>query len=270
MRIYNLFILFFIIEHTVQAQDWELEKRHNISNKVTSIDSDNKGTLYVGTNLGKVFQFDSKLNLKTTFSLVNNSSVTYISAWNPLRIFIFYRENQQFSFIERFNSNPVIYDISYPTASYIMNMVPSQDHSFWAIETGNFNLIKLNETTIQVLLSIPVSTQTTVEQPIKMETYNGNVFILSETGDLYIYDRFGNEINKLLGGNMIDFNLFQNKLYYITQHQLISVPFNELNNSKSVEIDLPEKKYKMFEVLQKGIFLFCSESQLDIYNYKLR
>jgi len=270
MKIYSLLVVLLLIEFSVQAQNWEVEKSHNISNKITSVDSDNKGVLYVGTNLGKVFQFDFKLNLKTTFSLVNNSSVTYISAWNPLRIFIFYRENQQFSFIERFNSNPIIYDISYPEASYIMNMAPAQDHSFWAIETGNFNLIKLNESTTQVLLNIPVATQSAIEQPIKIETYDGNLYFLSEKGDLFIFDRFGNEINNIKGMKMIDFNLFQNKLYFITENQLISVPFNQLNKSKPLEIDLPKKDYKMFEVLQNSLFMFCSENRLDVYNYKLR
>lgn len=139
MRI-RLYFLVFCIGTLSKAQGLEPSDSLQLQSKVSCLCQNFKKETYLGLSNGEILKINADGKIAQTFSYPNMSEVTHISCSNPLKIMAFYRDNQSYLLLERFNSNPRLYNITLDADKRIEFALQAPDQSLWTITTQSLEL----------------------------------------------------------------------------------------------------------------------------------
>ncbi|MTI41851.1 hypothetical protein E1140_20280, partial [Fulvivirga lutimaris] len=152
MKASPIFILLLTIHFNVSGQFIVTD-----SIKVSNIDKvsiDRQGSVYLGDESGNVDKYNAQLELTDRFSPVQKGEIGVLEAWNPLKIFVFYQQLQQYAFLDRFLVTANRYDIK-DISSYAGLATVSLDNNLWLIDLARFGLIKYNINYAQIEIERP-------------------------------------------------------------------------------------------------------------------
>lgn len=218
----RLFLASILVGHITLAQE---NKTREIALKdtPTAYSYDIQGNIYLGYRDGSLEKYDAFGALSESFSLPNHSPLTLIEAQNPLKIFLFYRDNQQVVMLDRFSSVPKTYALSRFGLDIVQMACPDVDGTFWTVESNPLRVKKVD----------PIRGQTIVESQLDlgdstlyMKVYQNTLLILDEKG-VHILDQFGDITTSVTLPSLSFFIEKQGRLASIFQQNIISIdPFN--------------------------------------------
>jgi hypothetical protein len=139
MKFNIIFIVFLAPFAIAKAQQ---KDSLQLSSSVTCICQNFKKEIFLGLESGDIVKLDENGSLTQQFSYPNMSSVTSITCANPLKVMAFYRDNQNYLFLERFNSQPRMYEFSPDRRIEFATLAP--DQSFWLITTNDLQLVRMD------------------------------------------------------------------------------------------------------------------------------
>ncbi|MBO9699663.1 MAG: hypothetical protein J7604_05590 [Sporocytophaga sp.] len=262
-------LLYFFVQNTF-AQESHLNflKSVKINTAVKKVSIDTYFNFYTADANGNVSKFDSEGNYLLTFSPQKKSNVTLLEAWRNVNIFVFYRNFQQFLFLNRFLTPSPNTDLNQELVGFARIAAPSSDNNLWLVDETDFSLKKYNLTFHKLDIRNPLEL---ILNPQNydltfLREYQNLLFINDKNSGILIFDNMGNLKERISVKGLDYFSFIKNNLYYIQDNKLIIL---DLYTKKAMEIDLPsEKAYNFVLLSEQRAFLFDQES-VDIFSFSL-
>ncbi|MEM9391442.1 MAG: hypothetical protein AAGA02_13265, partial [Bacteroidota bacterium] len=202
------------------------------------VSTDKKGNIYVSLANGAINQYNTDGDLLNHYSPVKPSEAALIEAWNPLKIFVFYRDFQEYVFLDRFLTTASRFSFA-EISSYIGLATMSADNNLWLIDYSEFSLKKYDVNLQQVTIERPLDL---VLDPDEydltfMREYQNLLFLADRNKGVLMFDNLGNYL-RLLSTDQLDyFSFTKNELYFVKNQ---SLSFIDIYTGKMRSVDLPK------------------------------
>jgi hypothetical protein len=229
---------------------------------VTGIDHitiDRLGNIYLGDQFGNVDKYNPEGEKQVRFSPVQKGKIGLLESWNPLKIFVFYPELQQYVFLDRFlvNANRfVLNDIS----SFVGLASMSLDNNIWIIDYSDFSLKKFNISYKQIEINRPFDLLLDPEkyEISHMREYQNLLFISDRKSGILVFDNMGNYLETIKETNIDYFNFNGDEIYFISNDNLF---FKNLYTGAKRSIKIVENTDRVI-IFNKYMYFLTKESVL--------
>lgn len=235
-------VLPYLVYGQVSSKTLQITDSLAIIHDQVSIDS--YKNFYLSQTQGAVLRLDSTSFAATSpnfllFSPEKNAACTLIEARNPLRIFIFYREFQEYILLDRFMTLIKTTSLQSPALGFVRLAAPSADQLLWVLDDGDFSLKKYQQQTGEVLFKTPLDLlfSTTNYDIIFLTEYQNQVFLIDKNSGILVFDNMGNFLRKINQSNIDYFNFDNEIIYWVTTQEIM---IENLYNSQRQTIKLPK------------------------------
>ena len=138
----RLLLKFSIISLVLQS-GFSQKNQIRLDHAPSAFSIDTEGKLYLGFQNGDLRNFSGEEE-SPVFSLPNQSEITAVEAQNNRKIFLFYRDIQQVTILDRFSALPINYNIQDLGLSFAQFACASQDGLFWIFENNPQRIVKID------------------------------------------------------------------------------------------------------------------------------
>jgi hypothetical protein len=223
---------------------------------------DNLGNIYTLKNT-ELKKFDSTGILLKTYSNKAFGNIDYIDLSNPLKILLFYKNFSQLVFLDNMLSetrSPIsLIDIDIKQATLTCT---SHNNGIWIYNSLNKELnwvdqnleIKQRTGNISRALQININPNYLIEQ-------NNTLYLNDPEIGILIFDNFGTYYKTIPIKGLKEFQVVNNKLFYLDQSYLKSFGI------KTLQIDslaLPDTVVRMAQIENNRLYLL-SHKQISVY-----
>jgi hypothetical protein len=186
-----------------------------------------------------------------------------LEAWNTIKIFVFYRDFQEYVFLERFLGPMPNSDLNEEQIGFARLATLAADYNLWVIDETDFTLKKYDRQFNKVLYKTALDLLLDVrEYDITfLREYQNNLFIADRNSGILVFDAFGS-YKKKIGFKGVDFFSFhEDEMYYLQRDTL---HFFHLYLFTTREIPLPNKNYSRVFVFNRKLYALKPEA-IDVY-----
>ncbi|MBL3656746.1 hypothetical protein [Fulvivirga sediminis] len=232
--VYLLLLLFTSVKSV--AQSYSLISTVPI-NKPEAVSIDKRGNIYIADNYGEVKKYLKDGELDASFSSQTQGQIDLIEAWNPLKIFLFYEDLQQYTFLDRFLTTPQNFSLN-ELSDFNRLATLSYDNNLWLIDLVDFSLKKYNLNIRQFTIATPFDLLLNPDdyEITFLREYQNLVFFSDIHSGIYVFDNLGNYLKKIGATNVNYFNFLDDDLYFIGANGMIK--FINIYNLTEKELEL--------------------------------
>lgn len=247
------------------AQTLELIKTIKI-NAPDKVSVDRYSNIFVCDGDGNVNKYDTVGNLKLTYSPQKIGNISLIEAWNSVKIFLFYKDFQEYVILDRFLTPISIYNFDLSSIGFARTATLAADNNLWIIDDSDFSLkkydIQLQTITIETPLDLLLDAR---EYDINfMREYQNMLFINDYNSGILVFDNLGNYKKKLPFSRLESFGFLNEELYYLEDNK---IHLFHLYNFNTRTIQLPEDKIFINVIVFENQVCLFSEDYFFIYKY---
>lgn len=229
----------------------------------TAVSVDNAGYLYLADRAGRVIRYDRGGKEQLIYSPYRPAQISGLDAWQGLRIFCFFRDLQEYAFLNRFLVSPGNYSFG-SHFGFVEAAALSFDNLIWAFDQGDFSLKKYDVQLQQVQTQTPLNL---LLDPGNYEIslireYQNRVYLADKRSGILVFDNIGNFLRTLPLPDVEYFNFIDDQLYFIQGDQLIRIA---LYGPERQEIALPADAEWKFALIANGNYYLFSVGQLCLY-----
>lgn len=225
---------------------------------------DTYGNLYISDVKGNINKYDSTGKFLMNFSPQKLGTVTLLEAANTVRIFVFYRDFQEYVVLERFLGPQPNSLLDPDQIGFGRLATMSSDYNLWVMDEATFSLKKydrqfnkvLYQTALELLLD-PRDYDITF-----LREYQNNLYVNDRNSGVLVFDAFGS-YKKKIPFKGIDFFSFQNEEMYYALRDTLHFFHLYLFTTRIVPLPLG-KKYKRVLVYNRKVYGIKPEG-IDIY-----
>ncbi len=243
------------------AQELNKVKSVDFEHEVVHVSIDRQGHVYIASANGDIDRYDSQGNLAYHFSPDTKGNVSLIEAWQGLRTFVFYRDFQQFLFLDRFLTTPNRLNIGTELSRYYQWVTLAGDNNLWMVDQQELSLKKFDIEINEFMLETPFNLNLDPEnfELTHIREYQNLLFISDLNSGVLVFDNLGNYLETLPVKGLNYFSFNERELLGISTNN--TLVFIDLYNKTKRTLDVPGDD-KQF-VLQEKNNLYI------IYNYKM-
>lgn len=239
--------------------------KHQIAaDKPAAVSIDRYDNIYLTDQKNNLYQFNPLGQLQNTYSPPRAGRVHTVEAWNLIKIFLFYDDQQRVVMLDRFLREIASFRFSDYTSGTIRAATLSADDKFWLFNESDFALVKLDTRFPDQALYQPLNlTLRKGQYDIRfLREYQNNVFLVDKTSGIYVFDNMGNYKKQLPFAGLSYIGFQGNELYFLRDG---FIHFFDLYNFKERTIGLPpDRSYQNVLVGEKYVYLL-SEQGVDVY-----
>jgi hypothetical protein len=270
--ILSILALFAFVSYSLKIRDDGLIFIKSVSvPSVKNVSIDRYNFIYFADDRGNVYKYDQDAKPLLTFSPRKNSEVTLLEAWRNVNILVFYRNFQEFIFLNRFLTESPNFILDEEgqdqdkSVGFARLATFTGDNNLWIIDDDDFSLKKLD------LIYNKVSIHTPLELILDKSTYDFNfmreyqnlLFINDKNSGVLIFDNLGNYKNKLELKGLNYFSFQNNDLYFIQDGY---IHLYNIYTGEERKIKLPEGSSFQYVLLgDKKAYLF-TEKSIQVYS----
>ena len=240
MKSKYLSVLFLSLSLYSSAQEWQLIDTLIVNEKLTSYSIDNQNQIYLGTSSGNLHRFSQDGQESEFYSAIANFPVTSIAAWNRLKVFLFYRNPQEFYYLDRFNTFSNSYDLSEYSDELANECTPGIDNSLWILSSSFNELRKYNLQTKQLIFANPLSVD--MENVTHMRAFQNLVIISDKEEGMYFFDQFGNLLTQIELAGIDHFQIQSGKVIFLCEEGVVTIDPFQPNSYETIKA--PEGAFK--------------------------
>ncbi|MFY0600295.1 MAG: hypothetical protein JXR03_11550 [Cyclobacteriaceae bacterium] len=244
------------------AQDWQLVKKIDPKEGITSISIDTKNYFYLGTTEGNIIRYDDNGEEDEYFSNLNSSHVTNIQAWNRLKVFVFFRDQQSISILDRFTTTPKNIDLKDIGLQYAWLFSPGIDNSYWALSTELKELIKYDDQNLNILFRIPLKNDINLEEASFIRAYKNLLILVDLKSGIWVFDQYGDFKGNIEETNIHHIQIVNNLIHASSESEYLVIDPFEL---KVLERKKAPKGAFWSVVTSGDRYIFFSKSEVAIY-----
>ncbi|MEM6522154.1 MAG: hypothetical protein AAF693_00100 [Bacteroidota bacterium] len=208
--------------YSVKSQELNLKKKYSVSVKNTSlVSTDKQGNIYLAFQDGSIDKYDEKGQLLNHFSAQKLAVPTLIEAWNPLKVFSFYQDFQEYTFLDRFLTTANRFSIS-SISSYVGLVTISADNNLWLIDLSDFSLKKFDVNFQEVTIDRPLDLVLSPSdyEASFMREYQNLLFISDINQGILLFDNLGNYLRTISTKKTNYFSFDQDDIYFVEQDMI--------------------------------------------------
>ncbi len=261
MRFLIFLFSFAFLAEALKAQHFEV-LREAIIPAYTCVSQDRKGNVFLGNTTGVIIRLDSMGKEDLVFAPPKVAEVSQLEAQAGLRIFVFYRELQCYTFLNRFLTEKSQYCLNTPDIGFAQVMALGADNNLWIFDNSRFSLKKYNPQDNRIMLDTPLDL---VLDPsdyaiTQMREYQNRLYLLNEKKEILIFDNLGNYQQTLAAKDWLFFNFFQQSILTVIDNNLI---INDLYKKQQTEIELPkEQVWRHVLALQGNVWVGLTQDKI--------
>jgi hypothetical protein len=231
--------------------------------ELTAVSVDNAGYLYLADRAGRVIRYDRDGREQLVYSPYRPAQISGLDAWHGLRIFCFFRDLQEYTFLNRFLVSPGNYNFG-GHFTFVEAAALSFDNLIWAFDQGDFSLKKYDVQLQQAQTQTPLNL---LLDPGNYEIslireYQNRVYLADKRSGILVFDNIGNFLRTLPLPEIDYFNFIDDQLYFIQGDRLIVIA---LYGPERQEIELPAGTEWRFALIANGHYYLFSARQLCLY-----
>lgn len=252
----NFSILFLIVSFIPGYSQFQILDSIAIKN-ITHVSSDRLGNIYTGDIKGNIRKYNTSLKELELFSPERKGEISVLDCWNPLRIFISYKDLQEFIFLDRFLINANRFKLD--KTPYAGLAGPSIDNNVWYVDFSTFTLKKLDINLNQIVISRPLDLLLNPEDYnlTHLREYQNLLFISDSKSGILVFDNLANFLYKIEANEINYFNFIEDEIYYLEDGNLIR---KKLYTSSQTSEKLNRKVD--FALITKKEYFFFTKNQL--------
>jgi len=232
-------------------------------NHPTKVSIDRVGNIYVVDNSGQLNRYNPKGEHQLDYSPSKPAEITLMESWQGLRIFLFFRDLQEYSFLDRFLANQQG-NYEFINIGFVEMAAPSYDNNIWLIDQTDFSMKKYGVYQKRTLSSTPFDLLLNPDQYeiTFIKEYQNKVYVSDKNSGILLFDNFGNFIRKYNRPGIEYFNFYDDKIYFISEGKIILI---NLYNDNRQEITLPTPVYYTHILIYNGLYYLFTETNMQIY-----
>ncbi len=207
------------------GQEWIQFEQKEFNHVISSVSIDTEDNTYIGFENGSLQKFSNKGVELLVFSLPNQSAITLVEAQNNRKIFLFYKDIQQITILDRFSATPKHYLLRDFDIYFASSACPTPDgSSIWVVENNPQRLRKIDLLQKTVIHEV----QHTLGDSINfMRTYQNLLLVANENG-MHILDQFGNLTLSVKLGNTKYLQIWESQIIATSNNGFITIdPYQE-------------------------------------------
>lgn len=262
-------VLLFAVRGSVVCQDTLTLLFHIPAAGLEKASQDRYGHLYISDKKGNIHKYDSTGKFLLNYSPQKLGNVTLLEAWNTIKIFVFYRDFQEYAVLDRFLGPSINTPLNQDQIGYARQATLASDYNVWVVDETDFSLKKydrqfekvLNKTALDLLLDPK-------EYDINfMREYQNALYVNDRNTGLLVFDAFGSYKKKIAFKGIDFFSFLDDELYYLKGD---TVRFFHLYLFSTHELLLPPRQqYSRVFLFNQKLYAIKPEG-IDVYQIPKR
>jgi len=260
----NTIFLIFTLLFFIPKADKKLQLIREVSiNTPSKVSVDRAGNIYIVDNTDQLHRYNPNGEYQLDYSPPKPADITLMEAWQGLRIFLFFRDLQEYSFLNRYLANQQG-NYNFVNIGFVEMAAPSYDNNIWLIDQVDFSMKKYGIFKQETLSTTPFDLLLNPEQYeiTFIKEYQNKVYVGDRNSGILLFDNFGNFIRRYTQPGLNSFNFYKDIIYFIHDGKIILI---NLYNDGRQEITLPkEVSYNHVLIYDERYYLF-TDSSMQIY-----
>ena len=259
----NIFFLFcvFCFMSAFVSDHFTLDK--SISQKGTSITTDNLGNIYILLH-DQLFKYDMSGSFLKSYSNKTLGNITSIDVSDPLKILVFYKDFSKIVFLDNTLSIKKdaisLADLGFDQA---VRACTSYESGFWIFDQPSSKLIRFDNNLQQSNQSESLSQLTGKEiHPAHLTEQNNLVYLSDTANGVFVFDRYGTYFKTIPITGISSFQIQDDNLLYLKAKKIISY---NMKSFSETSIDLPLTEPMAIRVMQNKLIILHNQG-VNIYS----
>jgi hypothetical protein len=229
-----------------------------------SVSIDQSGSIYAADAMGNLFKYTPAGEYVVEYSPERPARITDLEAWQGLRIFLFYRDRQEYTFLNRFLTAQGTYSFDPGTVGFVEAAAPSADNNVWLFDQSDFSLKKYSLQLREVVLRTPLDLLLDPND-YKIATireYQNKVYMGDMREGVLVFDNLGNYLKTISAPGVRFYSLYGHTLYLVRDRTLLSIDI--YTGARETRL-LPETASWQFAFRYEERLYLASDSQIAVY-----
>ena len=211
----SLLICSLFLKITLLSQSHTPLDTLSFGDEVSSLCGNLRSEIYVGLENGEIAKITPLGEIAEIFSYPNLGSISKINCANPLKVFVFFEDTQQYLFLDRFSVRPSLYNATSDLFERSDFLELAADQSVWSISSPGLELRRyMNNISTELYLLQSILSED--EDVLGLHSV-GNEMILQTQNQLYIFNLAGQLLRSTIGFDS-NISTSQNDAYWITEN----------------------------------------------------
>lgn len=167
---------------------------HKLPMRVLQLSSTRQGDFLMADSKGNVHRVDTTGKIILSYTPHGQGSIHTLEAWPGIRILVFFKDYQQFQFLDRFLTYSERILLPNDVVGFARCLTLSQDEQLWLIDDSDFSLKKIHAKNLNLLLSTPLDLILPKGryQFQFMREYQNQLFVADSVHGIFVFDNMGN------------------------------------------------------------------------------
>lgn len=253
------FLLLILTTFLSQGQTKKIAS-FNTSSEVVHAAIDRAGDFYVVLQSGDIQKYDKNgINLG---SYSHTGLPTLFDPANAIRLLVYYKKGQQFSWLSPDLSVNPFQSIDPSLAVDVSLICPSGDQNVWILDNADLSLKKVSFRDSRVLNEFSIRDQFKENRFTLMREYQNFLFLLDPGSGIYVYNSLGKQIRKIQSSGLVSFNFLGEELYYAEDAK---IKFLDLFTAETRELKLPEPAH--FVLLTDERMILTTSNHVEVFEF---
>lgn len=263
MKLLCIFICCYILLSPSKAQSLKLVSSHKLGD-IQGVSIDRTNNFYISLGNGSIQKYDINGKHLLTFSPQKQAEITLFEAWQTVKIFIFYRDVQQYQFLDRFLVPSPYLDISKGDIGFARLATLGNDNNLWLIDDTDLSLKKYDLNLNKVVIKTPFySISDNISSINFIREYQNMVFMNAPGFGLLIFDNLGNFDKNIAIPEISYFNFLKDELYFLSAGELT---FLDVYKNTKRKITVPPSEDYKFVLVASGTIALFSKETMDLFS----
>ena len=230
------------------------------SSGIVSTAIDRAGDFYIVLQSGEIHKYDK--NGIALGSYAHDGIPTLFDPANAIRLLVYYKKGQQFSWLSPdLSVNP--FQTIDPSLAIDPSLIcPAGDQNMWLLDNSDLSLKKVSYRDSRVLNEFSIRDQFKENRFTLMREYQNFLFLFDPGSGMYVYNSLGKQIRKIQTSGLTSFNFLGEELYYIENAK---IKFLDLFTAEARELPLPEPA--QFALLTDERMILATFNQVEIFEF---
>ncbi len=195
------------------AQESSKNKRIEILN-AKSISLDNGGNVFVSNKDGEIFKFDAYGKKLETYSPQKKANISLLEAWNSIKIFVFFKELQEYVMLERFLTTKSNLNFENTDIGFARLATMGSDYNLWLFDDSDFSLKKFDIQFSKTIFKAPLDLifGNKDYDLTFIREYQNYLYVNDKNSGVLVFDLYGNYKKNIAIKNVEQFSFYENKL----------------------------------------------------------
>lgn len=156
---------------------------------------------------------------KLIYSSPKRKKITHIEAWNTAKIFLFSREFQEYTILDRYLTELSTKTFNMDEVGFADFATMALDGNIWLIDNTNFSLKKISISTNTTMLTTNLNLiiPQVENEVIFMKEYGNFLYVCTQHNGILVFDNLGT-YKKKISYDGVAFLAFKDDVMYFTQN----------------------------------------------------